>query len=336
MSTQATTPPKYPENFKFSEGLYEGVPIEVYHSDCCPGPSVSSSILRNAKRYSLAYAQYYSHFNKRYTRNFEQTDAQRLGDAAHTLLLGDEPFNRRFIKYPFQKGYNAHDAPPGVGGIYKRDDKKAWRDEMVAAGKSILNEVEVNILKGMTNAVKRDQREWIDSGMFEGRNEVSGFYQDKETELWIKIRPDNVPTNQILGDYKTIAEVSDYHIRKSITEYRYDMQMALGNEGLRYLDGFDIEHALLMFQETKPPYIARIFELSEDWIAHAAVENRAQLRRIARAIDQYGFDRMWPGPGAPFVKAATPDWIAKDVQDGQSNDPDLYPSFGAVGFGTKN
>lgn len=45
MRPETTSLETTPQETKLGAGLHRGVPMAVYHGDCCPGPSVSASVL---------------------------------------------------------------------------------------------------------------------------------------------------------------------------------------------------------------------------------------------------------------------------------------------------
>src|SRR4029078_8690833 len=68
----------------------------------------------------------------------------------------------------------------------------------------------------------------VQEGLLRGYVETSGFVRDAETGLWIKVRPDVVPT--LTGDYvdlKTAADVTTGALQSSIRTYGYHQQGAL-------------------------------------------------------------------------------------------------------------
>ena len=84
-------------------GLYADIPIAVYHSDCCIGPSISSSGLRTIFYYSPQHYWAQSYLNPQ-RKEEDPTKALIFGRAAHHLLLGEKEFHKHFAIRPTEIG----------------------------------------------------------------------------------------------------------------------------------------------------------------------------------------------------------------------------------------
>ena len=65
---------------------------------------------------------------------------------------------------------------------------KAWMDARRVEGKEVIFPKEVEQIEGMARAL--GEHPMIKAGAFDGYIERSGFWRDKETGVWIKVRPD--------------------------------------------------------------------------------------------------------------------------------------------------
>ena len=78
----------------------------------------------------------------------------------------------------------------------------------------------------------------IKAGILNGLVEHTMVYQDKETGVWIKVRPDCVPTDGAdISDLKTIADITDDGIEKAIGDTGLNMQGAMVGEACREVLG---------------------------------------------------------------------------------------------------
>ena len=68
----------------------------------------------------------------------------------------------------------------------------AWRAERGREGKAILTLNDVADIRGMAESLGRHPI--IKAQALNGLIERSGFYKDKDTGIWVKIRPDAIPT----------------------------------------------------------------------------------------------------------------------------------------------
>lgn len=276
-------------------GWVSGIPIERYHSaNMCAGPAVSSSDLRTM------WGKSPKHMQARWAENPKReerkpTDAMLLGGCAHYLLLGEDNFKLKYVAEPetYRDTTTAEIKKWNNNALVCRD----WHKKQKDAGRSV---VKVDVLNRIVEMSKSLQAEaLVQHGMLGGIIELSGFHRDQETGLWIKIRPDAVPTSSAdFVDLKTSADVSDVALMSSIRSYGYHQQGALVWEVCEAL-GTPFGSFTLLFVETAIPYCARTIPLTDEDLARGRRQNRAMLRRTWECIQL----DLWPGPGDGEVRA---------------------------------
>ena len=69
-----------------------------------------------------------------------------------------------------------------------------WLDQRKREGKIAIFPKEVEQIQGMAKAL--GAHPMIKAGAFDGHIERSGFYRDKETGVWLKFRPDVIPSDR--------------------------------------------------------------------------------------------------------------------------------------------
>jgi hypothetical protein len=270
-------------------GWYSGIPIERYHdANLCAGMSVSSTDLRTC------WAKSPAHMFVNWCENPEgikrkETRAMTLGAAAHHLFLGEDGYNAKFVVQPatYRDKVTAVEKPWHGGAT----PCKQWVEKQKKAGRTIVTQAETELIKGMARSLVLEP--FIDQGILRGHVEMTGIFKDQQTGLWIKVRPDVVPTDS--GDFcdlKTAIEVTDVAIQSSIRSYGYHQQAALVWEACEAL-GTPWRTFVLMFIETAPPHCARAVPLMEDDMSRGRLQNRAMLRKIASCL----IENHWPGPG---------------------------------------
>jgi len=267
-------------------GCYEGLPISLYHSQlCCRGPSVSSSNLRRCLVVNGGSpAHFYVHWSGNPNR-VEQPESVALimGRAVHHLLLGQPRFAAEFVVRPDEIG-----GKPWHGN---RLECKAWLREQEEAGLTVLKPEWIEDIKGMALSLGRNPL--IQNGILNGLIERSIIMSDRETGLWIKVRPDAIPTDSgDFSDLKTTTSVQWPDIVKTITNYTYAQQAALCRTAAREVLQMDMQSWSLVFIEKEPPYCARVAQLKPPDIDLGERLNRLALRAIARGLETGD----WPGP----------------------------------------
>jgi hypothetical protein len=272
-------------------GWYSNIPIEKYHSaGMCDGPAVSSTNLRTC--WSKSAAHMYSEWCENpKAEPRESTRNMILGSAAHHLFLGEDGFNQKFIQQPliYRDKKTAEEKPWNNNA----EVCKKWNAEQAKLGRTIVTTKELDAIKAMAWSMQANP--FVQNGILEGEVEVSGFVKDQETGLWIKVRPDVIPTAS--GDYvdlKTAAEVTTPALQYSIRSYGYNQQGALvGEVAQSILTDIPFASFWLMFIETAKPYCARAVRLTDEDLKDGNRMNRWAMRKIALCLAE----GRWPGPG---------------------------------------
>lgn len=273
-------------------GWYDGIPLDVYHSaKITEEPSISSSGLR------LLWSKSPKHFYARWPYNpadidDEDDDDSRafiIGRAAHHLFLGEDDFALQFIERPAKIA--------GLAWQGNRTECKAFLKAQAAAGRTVLTPNDIKIIRGMAHSLA-DDPEAVD--LLQGAVEQTLIVRDPETGIWLKIRPDSIPTSDgIFADLKTTQSVVDIDLKMTLRKFSYHMQGALIWEVCELL-GLPFDGFALVFVEKKAPYCTGFIELTDDDLARGRMQNRAMLRQLAKCIDS----GVWPGPprrrGEPF------------------------------------
>jgi len=274
------------------------MPLSQYHrGDICVGPSVSSSSLRKIMEYSPAHFFAYSPLNPN-RRPEPDKKAFRLNRALHHLILGEAFFSKLFIVHPEaiadDEGKDAGLVKPWNN---HRKKCKAWIAEQQADGKTVLTPDEVEQIIGMSKTLAENSE--VREGILRGWVERSMFWQDEETGLWVKARPDSIPRNLEYGDLKgTGTTVRWDDMQKSIEDWRYYQQAALVAEGTRILFGEEMKQFTYVFVENKYPHCVDTVEIKDDDLKRGHEDNRVARRIIAHCLKT----GHWYGPGGIGIR----------------------------------
>lgn len=291
-------------------GIYR-ISMAHYHSQAvCPGPSISSSGLRTIFTQSPWHFWATSEINPDRLPDKGESDALALGKGAHALMLGEEHFDEMFAYLP-------SDAPrkPTAQQIRAYDEGRAtetgatsvefWNEfHTRTAGKTILTSDHVEKIKRMSESMLGNPA--AVQALTGALTEVSLIWQDEATGVWLKSRVDVMPDAQFdYADLKTFApQTKDIKraIHRSITDYRYDMQLALGQEGSRELTGFMPEEAALIMLQSTEPYTCSVVRLDEEALYWGRCCNRAALNTFAECLESGD----WPQPVPGILEYTTP------------------------------
>src|ERR1700678_232489 len=172
-------------------GLYTGIPMDAYHSQtiCGSEPSISSSMLRKLFLRSPAHYWAYSSYNPAgKPAEDEETEALILGRAGHHVLLGEKFFAERYVIRPrkvldqdlFWKPWNGN-----------RTECIEWLKDH--SHLTVLTPDQAEQIKGM--ALSLSCYPLVQEGALNGYVECSMFWRDPRTGIWLKARPDVIPTD---------------------------------------------------------------------------------------------------------------------------------------------
>lgn len=275
------------------------VPIDRYHGDpdLFPGHSVSSTGLRLMADATQCPARYWSRSVHNPDRvPMKSTEPLRFGKGVHAFLLERDLPESEFAYHEFEN-WNTNEGHKGAyvdesdGTLYSsfREFKSQWKKAQEAAGKTIVGKKDIEVFKGMALALSKDPL--IRDGLLEGLVEHTIVWQDPETGIWVKNRPDVIPSNNLHGDYKAVADASTAAISRSLGDYGYHQQLALTTEACARVLDRKIETTFLVAQEKTDIYLHNIAPISDDAIWWGLRQNRMALDRIKWCLDQ----GKWPG-----------------------------------------
>lgn len=285
-------------------GIYRGIGMAAYHSQLTVGPSVSSSGLRTIFNESEAHYFRDSYLNPKRAER-KESEAFVFGRACHHRLLGEANFNRYFVVRPDELGGKAWNG--------NRTDCRDWIEVCRSADLTILTPLQRDAILGMARGLRENPI--VQMGILDGLVEHSMVWQDKETGIWLKVRPDVIPTAAAdFADLKSAADVSDDGIERAIGDYGLNQQGALVGEACRHVFGREMASFSLVFSEKAEPHVARVKTLKTADLELGARQNRASLRLFARALDT----GRWPGPGGEPSDAEYAEikpWRRKQIED---------------------
>lgn len=272
-------------------GLYSGIPIETYHGNVCASTSISSSGLRTIFRDSPAH--YYAEWVQKADDDDKKLEKEAfvLGRAAHHLFLGEDNWSKIFIERP-------DTAPDGRAWNGNNKGCIEWMQWARTKGYVVLTNKQINQIRGMARSLA--EQPLVKSGILNGEIEISGFWQDEKTGVWLRIRPDTIPEGSLdFVDLKTSARFGDDLGRSIYRSFRYDMQGALVRMGMRQIARVDIESFTLVFVEKNPPHSVEVVSIPKESLSKAEDDVRIAIDTFAHCLKH---DR-WFGPSGTQLDA---------------------------------
>lgn len=237
---------------------------EAYHAD---RSCVSTSGLKEVLR-SPAHYQAYLNGNRR------ETNAMAMGSAVHARLLEPDLF---FSEYRC--------APVSDKRTCEWKDFEAFHSDM-----KLLTPEQWVAIEGIAHSV--DQHLYASSLLSAGLVEHTLIWQDKETGIWLKIRPDCLCLDfgGMCVDVKKTVDASEAGFYRACRKYLYDLQVAVYLEGLRINFQRDFDFLFLCVEE-QAPHGCALYGAPLDMIEEGHQKFRQALRTIAACRDS----GKWPG-----------------------------------------
>lgn len=268
-------------------GVYS-IPVEEYHAR----PELSSTGAR--KLLPPSCPALFKHWRD---EGEEPKRAWDIGHGAHNLVLGAGPELVRIGAEEWRS--NAVKA-----------DVKAARDE----GKVPLRPSEWDTVHAMAEALRAHP--------FAGKLFEPGSGTPEQTLIWddgpsgvmcralLDWLPHPTPGRFLLTDFKSGRSAAPDKLGRTISDFGYHVQLRFYLAGAQALGlaGEDAE-ALLVFQETRPPYLVTVSQPDQAAMRIAAI-------RVREALDLYAdctATDHWPGYSDDVVLTELPPWETREL-----------------------
>lgn len=307
---------KAPEPLITAPGAYPDISNEDYHGrEICPAPSISSTGLKKLVGHlglqtkGCSPRHYWESSALNPNRKPQvQTDALRLGSAFHDALLLPErwadPDAYHFLPEGFDRRQSA-----------KQAEAIAMADAAQAAGCCLITAKERARIEAQVSAMRENPT--CDALLSDGQPEVTFAWQDAETGVWLRCRPDWLRDNLSCGiNVKTSADASFSGFQSDVTKYRYFMSAALELDSIETVLGKrpplyvhpTVEKAGNDWSEGDYLPVA-LWTLSEEDLEYGRALNRRAIRLFADCLSA---DR-WPGYADQPALCGISGWAKKQM-----------------------
>lgn len=273
-----TTPP--------APGIYTGMSTEDYHKVAALSKSRMDA-LHKSPAHLLAYL----------AEQHEDTAATILGSLTHTLTMEPELYALRFRAYDDIRRSNK---------IGKANCEEAEGAHLTPITKETLAQAEA-----MAQAL-RSHPTAAGAFLAEGTQfEVSVFWVEVVNGVSIPCKARLDILNRSLpglgcltADVKKSRDASPRGMARSIMEYRYHVQAAWYRRGVYLAAGLHSDAFYLLCVEDAAPYLAAIYEISEDAQQMALHEIKTDMETLAGCIESGN----WPGYPDGIMTLDLPAW----------------------------
>ena len=259
--------------------------MDAYHADPCSSLSLSAS---GAIDLVATCPATFDHKRRHPTAPKRHFD---IGSAAHRLVLGRGE-SLEVIAHPDFKTKAAREA----------------RDKAYDEGRTPLLKADFDKVQAMAQAIHEHP---VAAACFaNGTPEQSLFWQDGETSIWCRSRPDWLPRGDIFADYKTSQDVNPAELPRFMMNFGYHQRAAWYLDGIRALGLSKDPKYLMVFQEKEPPYQVVIAQPSPVALEWGRIKNLKARHLFAEclATDE------WPGYADDVVTLDLPGWAEGQLQ----------------------
>lgn len=218
-----------------------------------------------------------------------ETDAMIFGSAFHDYILSPDVFAQDYAVLP-----------DGFDGRTKKG--KELMEAIKADGKTVLKAEQVNIIKDMAKSIMAHEK--ASALLKGGQAESSIFWQDQDTEINCRCRPDYIHPSGILVDLKSTTDASPKEFTKSVANYRYHVQDAFYSEGYYRATGKWPRGFVFIAVEKTAPYAVACYELDED----AKEFGRTLFQRDISTLKQARTENKWTAYSPEIQSLSLPMW----------------------------
>lgn len=248
----------------------------AYHADrSCVSASGLKQLLRSP-----------AHFQTYLNQEHKETPALMLGTAIHSRLLEPELFMDTYV----------------TTAISDKRSNEYRMFELNNADRQILSFDQFIAVEGIARSVEK--HEMANHLLSIGAVEHTIIWQDEETGIWCKIRPDCLNADIDLGvcvDVKSTEDASEEAFIRSCIKYQYDLQAAFYLEGLRSAFGRDFDFCFLPVEKSAP-YGCQLFAAPAEMLERGQRLVRKALRTLKRCRDTGEWPCYQPDGGFSLMR----------------------------------
>jgi hypothetical protein len=289
-------------------GAYLGIDEADYHraANLLPGPSLSSTGAKRLLTKSPRHFWFDSPMNPGRPEP-EEKPHLNIGKAAHDMVLLGERWGTHYHVLP--DGYHS-------GHTKKWEEAIAAEEEAREAGKVIIRHQDAAVVEAVGKSIQSNPL--AVKLLTNGEPEVTIVWQDKETGVWLRCRPDFLPRKRIIiPDLKFMADGSRKGFSRAIGNNGYALSAAMYLDGIQAVHGDQWPaHWMHIVVEKDAPHVVALYELPREDVERGRWLYRRAVRQFAKCLSE---DR-WPGYSDEPSPCGLPAWEARQIDDGTWSD----------------
>ena len=290
-------------------GAYADIAAEDYHGNLglLPAPSLSSS---GAKTLLVQSPLHFWHAS---ALNPERVELNKphfnVGKAAHDMILLTDRWPDHY--FVTSEGFSRAKTKQCAEEI-------AEADAAIESGMVVLSFDQAETVHAVAAAIKRNPL--AVATLTNGVAEETLAWQDPETGVWLRARPDFRPNSiltkqavMVVSDLKFVAasHANPKGFEKAIENFGYHMSAAFYMDGIKAVYGHYPTHWVHVVVEKDAPHCVALYELPGEDIERGRVMNRRAINLFARCLDA----GKWPGYADDPKQVGLPIWARMRIDD---------------------
>lgn len=283
-------------------GVYD-MDMDVYHGDCCDGPSISNSSI---KQLLADPAEYWRKSPMNPNRVKEASKRHfNIGTSAHLFLLEPDTINDIVSVIPTEM--------LASNGALSTKAAKAFKAEQEELGRTVITEAEWQMVCDMADVLA--ENDYVTRALTDMDVEKSLIWPDEETGVYLKTRPDAMPreSGRYIVDYKTTDfELISAWEKQATADVRLDIQAAMQMWGTKACADIEASGVLYVVQSKKPPHRVALRFITPRSLLHDA--GRVDLREGINIFAQCWANGDWPSPWDEIKELTPPDWRIRQIE----------------------
>jgi hypothetical protein len=261
--------------------IIHSMPNADYHAS----PAISKSGLDKIARSP-------AHYRAAKESAAESTEAMIFGSAFHDYILLPEVFQTAYTVLP--EDFNG-----------RTKDGKSYLETIKASGQTILKAEWLKDIQGMAAAVAAHPK--AAALLSGGHSEVSMFWQDADTGLDCRCRPDYIHSSGIIVDLKSTLDASPAAFAKSCANLRYHVQDAFYSEGFYQATGEWPRGFVFIAVEKTAPYAVACYTLDDV----AKEKGRELYQQDLQTLQAAQAANEWPAYSDQIETLTLPAWALR-------------------------
>ena len=245
-------------------------------------------------------------------------------------LIPGEPFDgcpRKFAikrdtpqkpKAIFDFGHIAHKLVLGEGNAIDVHDFKDWKTKAAQEAKQASYDADripclPSVMEAAQAMAKALYAHSFAGDLFKyGKPERSLFWKDPEFDIWLRTRPDWLPTkSDIFADYKTAASAAIDPFRRNAYNIGYAIQAAFRIDGIKALGIHPDPKFVFVVQEKESPHMITVFQPTPAEVEWGRIFMRKAISEFAKCQAEDDWSQEY---ATDIVQGIFPPWAEPKLE----------------------